>query len=636
VAVTRFEVRSRSPLPGFAYERLDGRLHFSVDPDHEANRAVVDLERAARDPSGRVAFSADLTLLRPTAGGTRRLLVDVVNRGRRTVLRAFNRSAGEAQPGPEIDPGDGYLLDRGWTIAFLGWQWDVIPSDTLLGLEAPVALGPDGRPIQGQVIVQFQPNERERDHLLADRVHQPYPAADPEEPSAVMTVRDWQDGQRAVVPRERWRFAREAPGGPVADDTRVWLEGGFEAGRVYEVTYRTRSCPVVGAGMLAVRDVAPFLKAEGGLEHAFVYGVSQSGRFLRTFLYFGMNADEQGRPAYDGVLPHVAGARRGEFNHRFAQPSVQHTRSFGHLPPFHMDELLRRQRAVGCVPRIVTTNTSAEYWRGDCSLIHTDPAGQRDVEPPPEERIYHFAGTQHGAGALPFGNANPNDGAMGVHSFNVVDYSPLLRAALENLSRWAIEGVDPPPSAFPRLSDGTAVPMASALAPFAAIPGATVPDAALLPRMTSVDLGPDVETGVGRYPAATGQVYPVYVSAVDGDGNEAASLRLPDLTVPLATHAGWNPRHPDTGGVGQIIPMSGSTLPLPGTRAERTSSADPRLAIEERYRDRDDYLARVRAAAERLAAERYVLREDVDLCVALAAERWDAMVRLPTAVGASS
>src|SRR5439155_106177 len=249
------------------------------------------------------------------------------------------------------------------------WQWAVIPSEALLGLEAPQALGPDGQPIQGQVIVQFQPNQAERDHLLADRVHQPYPAADVDESAAVMTVRDWQDGPRTILARERWRFAREETDRLVADDTRVWLEGGFEPGRVYEVTYRTRVCPVVGAGMRA--------------------------------------------------------------------------------------------------------------GRGDCSLIHTvavgeaeGPAGQRDVDPPAEERIYHFAGTQHGAGALPFASANPNDGAMGVHSFNVVDYSPLLRGALENLVRWVVEGVEPPPSAFPRLADRSAVPMAEALRPFAAIPGA--------------------------------------------------------------------------------------------------------------------------------------------------------------------
>ena len=236
MAVTQFEVRARRPVAGFDYERLDGRLHFAVDPAHPANRAIVDLDRAARDAEGRVRFTADLTLLRPREGGSRRLLVDVVNRGRRTVLRAFNRAPGEAQPSAEIDAGDGYLLANGWTVACLGWQWDVIRDGVLLGLDAPDALGPDGRPIDGQVIVQFQPNGPERDHLLADRVHRPYPAADVDDPSAVMTVRDWQDGPRTVVPSGRWRFARKETDRLIADDTRVWIESGFEPGRVYEVT----------------------------------------------------------------------------------------------------------------------------------------------------------------------------------------------------------------------------------------------------------------------------------------------------------------------------------------------------------------------------------------------------------------
>lgn len=624
MAVTSFEIQSRRPVPGWDYERVDGVLRYAVDPRHPANRAVVDLDKAPRNGAGLVEFSGDLVLLRPRGGGSRRLLTDVVNRGRRTVLRAFNRAFREMQPSPEIDAGDGFLLERGWAIAFLGWQWDVVRSDSLLGLEAPQALGADGSPIQGQVAVEFQPNKQQRDNLLADRVHHPYPAADVDDPEAVLTVRDWRDGPRETVPRERWRFARDEGGRPVPDDTRIWLADGFAPGRIYEVIYRTRTCPVVGCSMLAVRDVAPYLREQEGLEHTCVYGVSQSGRFLRTYLYHGMNVDEQGRRAYDGVLPHVAGGRRGQFNHRYAQPSDQHSRSFGHLPPFHMGELLRRQREVGGVPKIISTNTSAEYWRGDGSLVHTDPAGTRDVPPPAEEHIYHFAGTQHTVGALPFTNRNPLDGAMGVHPFNTVDYSPLLRAALDNLARWVIDGVEPPASTFPRITDGTAVPMAEAIAAFRAIPGTSLPDVERLPRLPRVNLGPEADRGIGRYPAELGQAYPVRVAAVDADANEIG-LRLPDLAVPLATYTGWNPRHPDVGGEGQILSMLGSTLPFSVTRAEREASGDPRPSIQERYRDRDDYLARARAAAEQLAAQRYLLPQDVDVCVALAAQRWDAI-----------
>jgi hypothetical protein len=300
--------------------------------------------------------------------------------------------------------------------------------------------------------------------------------------------------------------------------------------------------------------------------------------------------------------------------------------------------LLARQRERGGVPRIFQTNTSAEYWRGDCSLIHTDLAGTRDVEPPAEDRIYLFAGTQHSAGVLPLASVSAVDGARGVHHFNVVDYSPLSRAALTNLDAWAARGVEPPPSAFPRLADGTAVTAGEVLSTFAGFPTATLPSAERLPAVPAMrryDLGPEAARGVGRFPVEAGERYPVFVSAVNVDGNEAAGVRLPDLTVPVASYAGWNPRHPETGGEGQILNMLGSTVPSPATAAERERTSDPRAAITERYRDRDDYLARVRWAAEELVAGRYLLEEDIEVVVQNCAARYDIFAPTPVPTGDS-
>jgi hypothetical protein len=564
----------------------------------------------------------------------------------------FNRAGVEPVPTERIDPGDGFLFRHGWTVAWIGWQWDVIRSLALMGIDAPTALD-GGRPIAGQTMCEFQPNTPSRTQLMANRVHHPYPVADRDDPRAELTVRDWADGPTTLIPRDRWRFARDEGGRPLDDDQHVWLDDGFEPGRYYTLTYRTATCPVVGTGLLAYRDTAAFLRhadasagnpAAGRLDRTVGFGVSQSGRFLRHFLFLGLNVDEAGRRVYDGLLPHVAGGRRGEFNHRFAQPSVQATRSFGHLPPFALDEqvdpetrrrdgLLSRQRAIGGVPKIILTNTSAEYWRGDCSLIHTDSGGAHDVEPPDEARIYHFAGTQHGPGALPL-NDVAADGGRGGHSFNVVDYAPLLRAALANLDGWLASSVAPPPSRFPRLGDGTAVAPARALEPFGAIPGATVPDSTHLIGMPRLDLGPAADDGVGRFPPTPGRPFPTFRPAVDADRNELGGIRLPDLAVPVASYTGWNPRHPSNGGAEQIMAMIGSTFPLAPTAAERERNGDPRPSIAERYRDRADYLARVRAAAERLVAERYLLAEDVDLVVRTAGARYDAFARQPAAVPA--
>jgi hypothetical protein len=205
-----------------------------------------------------------------------------------------------------------------------------------------------------------------------------------------------------------------------------------------------------------------------------------------------------------------------------------------------------------------------------------------------------------------------------------VDYAPLLRAVLVNLDRWVTEGTPPPPSLFPRLADGTAVPGPAVFDAYRAIPGASIPNLNLLPTIGRLDLGPGAARGIGRYPAVAGEQYPHYVSAVDADGNERGGLRMPDVIVPVATYTGWDPRHPTTGGEGQIIPMEGSTFPFAATAEERRRTGDPRLSRAERYRDRDDYLTRVRAAAEELVSRRYLLAEDSDMAVQIAAERWDA------------
>jgi hypothetical protein len=483
---------------------------------------------------------------------------------------------------------------------------------------------------------------RYRHKLLADRIHQPYTAAGLDQPDAILRVRDYPDGPATVIPRDQWQFAHDENGVPVPDDGYIWTAEGFTPGKVYEVIYRTNRCPVVGAGMIAVRDTVSFLRysdaadnpAAGRIDLAVSFGVSQSGRFLRHYLYTGQNVDEAGRQVFDGMLIHVAGARRGEFNHRYAQPSDQHQPSFGHLMPFADDPqtdlitgktagLLDRQRALGGVPKIFYTNTAAEYWRGDTSLMHTDMAGTRDVEPPAESRIYFFASTQHGAGSVPLVNMAPMDEVRARYGFNAVDYTPLIRAALENLDAWITDGTEPPASVFPHFSDGTAITGADAIAAYAMIPGLTLPDPAQLPVIRRVDLGPDAARGIGLFPPVLGERYPDFVAAVDADGNELGGIRLPEVAVPLATCTGWNPRHPETGGAAQILPMQGSTFPFPRTAEERAQTGDPRPAIAERYRDRAEYLSRIREAAMDLVAARYLLAEDVPMALTIAADRYD-------------
>lgn len=622
---------------GGGYERLDGVARFAVDPSAPANATITDLRLAARDGAGRVRFEADFVVLRPAdlARSRRRLLFQVVNRGRQPALPF---SALSAPPPLEIteriEPGDGFLLGRGWSLAWCGWQWDVVRRPGMLGLAAPEALLPEGER-GGQVLVSFQPHVRATHHglwhwpndpppgppALPEYVHAPYRPADLDDPAAVLTVRDRPRGPATEVPRARWRFARQEGGQVVADDTCVWLDGGFEPGRVYEVRYRPRQCPVVGTGLLAVRDFVSCLRRApdglaGPIDHTFAFGVSQSGRFLREFLHAGLNVDEAGRTVFDGVVPHVAGARRGEFNQRYGQPSVQHAPSVGHLPPFTDAGLLERQRRLGGVPRVFTINTSSEYWRSEASLLHI--AGGEDVPPPEEVRTYLFAGCQHGPGVLPPTRTPAmSPWVRPANLLNTVDYTPLLRAALVNLERWVADGVEPPPDAVPRLADGTAVDRADVLARFAAAGAeAALPRPEDLPALRRLDLGERAGEGVVRLPAAAGEPYASLVSSVDADLNEEAGIRLPDLTVPLAAQTGWNPRRAESGGEGQLVDMLGSAVPLPGA------------PLAARYRDRDHYCRLVRAEAERLVRARHLLAEDVERVTARAGAAYDAYTDL--------
>jgi hypothetical protein len=607
MAVERVEGLARSPF-GPGYERLDGVIGFAVDPDHPCNRVITDLDRAPRGADGCVRFEADFVLLEPTQP-IGRLLVFVVNRGRYGLVPfSLPSRPPTAQPSADIDQGDRFLLERGWSVLFCGWQWDVMGREGLLALRAPVA---DVEP--GAMLSRFLPVERHNERLLSHWpldpgaeqltiVHRPYPAL---EGTGRLTVRDSPGAAPIEVPASRWRFS--------PDGERIILESGFQPGCIYELIYRTALTPVVGCGLLAIRDAAAYFGRD--VEATFGFGVSQTGRFLRQFLHDGMNATEDGRAAFDGLLPHVAGARRGEFNHRFAQPSAQHSPGFGHLPPFDTGELVER---AGAPVKVIETNTASEYWRSDCSLTHTQHASVRQ---------YLFSGAMHGSGVPALARSWAIfPGVVAANPLSILNYTPLLRAALTNLEAWVCDGIEPPPSRI--VSDPVA--REDVLEEFAAFPPALVPPPGSLPVLRTVDLGPAADRGIGRWPAVEGTPVTGGVSAVDADGNETEGVRLPEVSVPLATHTGWNPAagnlaSGDTGTPGPPHDMLGSTIPFPRTAAEREASGDARLSNAERYSGRDDYLDRIRDAAERLVAERLLLSGDIELEVDLAGRAWDAL-----------
>ncbi len=655
--VTKMVITSRRPYAGGqefgdvgAYEQIEGQVHFSVDPTHEANEMIADIGLAPRDPDGRVTFSADFRLLAPVdpEKGNRRLLLDVPNRGRPLALKNLNSSP-DAAPGEQQGPGNGFLMRYGYTIVWCGWQHDVPEGPGMLRIRAPEAMV-DGEPVSGKVVVTFQPNSPTRVQYLSDRAHLPYPSNNLEDWDSVLTVQEHEDAPEEVIPRDQWSFARLDGDRRVPDSCNIYMESGFQPGKVYQVIYETTGAPIAGAGLLATRDIAAFLRyaseeegnpCAGSIDAAYSFGVSQSGRFLRHFLYLGLNLDEEGRPVFDGFIPHVAGGKRGEFNHRFAQPSSQASRSTNSLFPFSdedqtdpetglKDGLLSGLTSKGNRPKIMYVNTPSEYWGGHGALLHTEINGERDITPPEWVRIYMLGGTQHAVDGLPLADRDATGEYRAQQLFNCLDYRPLLRAALVNLDRWVTSSEAPPPSACPKLFDGTGVSPESVMETFRSIPGVDFPSP--LRKFTRLNFGPDprVPTVI---PAKVGGAYPRLVSAVDADGNEVSGVPLPFVTAPLATYTGWNMRHRDIGGDGQVLSsggasggtLKGSTIPFPATRKDREAAGDPRVSIEERYASRDDYVAQVKKAAQTLVAQGYALSEDMETFEEQGKELYDAV-----------
>ena len=392
MAVESLHVNTVYPHADSRYEWVEATVNFAVDPELLANERIVDLELAPRDEDGLVRFDADLKLLRPVEGGNGKLMFVVPNRGVPTLAPWLK---------------NGFLLDRGYTIASCGWQWDVQRGSGIMGMTAPQA---DVAP--GFMRLEWRSDSAGDVHPLSFTVPEidslpegaeamftftDYPTADIDDPEATLTVRTSPDAEPTTIPRENWRFT---------DETHLTLDGGFKAFHWYELVYRTTQAPVAGAGLLAIRDIVSHLRSDG-IEHAFAYGVSQAGRLLRQFLTDGLNVDESGMTVFDGVFSEFASASTGEFNHRYAQPAIAQVTGFGNTAPFAASELLARQRELGCVPKTMFINSATEYWYSGGALLHVDPLTGRDLPEDPDVRTYLLASTDH-FGSSKLKNASPD------------------------------------------------------------------------------------------------------------------------------------------------------------------------------------------------------------------------------------
>lgn len=591
-AITGMEVISRVDA-GKDYERVRAKARFAVDPKLPQNQRIVDLQFAPKNEDGLVEFETDIEVLKPrdpkTGNGT--ILLDIVNRGGQT-LGMFSEA---------------FLMEKRFTAVWVGWQWDMAKTGDKIRLYPAIAKG-----LSGLVRAERTIEEPTTTMNLGDRDHQAYPVADPSDPKLTLTVRESAQGKRTTVPREKWKLNSTATG--------IEMASGFEVGKIYEFVYTAKDPAIAGLGPAAVRDFLSFLKYGGPghflladqrqhIKRAIGYGTSQSGRFLRTFLYQGFNEDEKGRKVFDGVWANVAGAGRGSFNHRFAQASRDGhpTMNFFYptdIYPFTDDLLLANVKQA---PKIFYTNGSYEYWGRAASLIHTSADGKKDATLNPDTRIYFIAGSQHGPQSFP-----PVKPATARNLRNSVDYRPIYRALLIDMHEWLKDGTAPPDSSYPRIDQGQLIAVGTLKYPKGA--GAEPPRR--VHGAYKVDYGPEFESKgiVSIEPPRVGDAFPVLIPQVDDDGNEISGVKMPQVAVPLAAYSGWNLREAKFGMPNETYNMVGSTLPF------------SKAKIIEKYGTKEKYLEKATAALDDLIKRRLLLPEERAKLLDDAAKQWDWFV----------
>lgn len=642
--VTAITIKSRAPFANGQsfgtvgpYEEIIGLAAGKIDPNDPRNALITDIGLAPRQPNGKVAYRTTFTIRKPVdmtkSSGV--LFYNIVNRGGRNGPSTWHYGG---------DPGDGFIYKLGQVMLWSGWQGDM-PISTLNpgqeGIDVPVARNPDGSAVTGPVVERFvnvAGNMTTQSLAGAGRMPATLDTTSARLISAASETPAGVKGGVREIASTDFAFAdcrtRLFPGTP--DPTRLCLKSGFDPALLYELVYTAKDPYVLGVGMAAMRDVVSFFRYSaqdaagtanpiaGQVPHVVAMGNSQSGRFAKAFLNLGFNEDHRGRIVWDGLNTRIAGMM-GSFNTRFAEPGdIAELYLPGAEGPLWWGDyedkvrglpkwgLLHRCGASNTCPKITETYGGPEFWysRGTVGIAGT--TGTEDLPLPANVRRYYHAGTPHGGGMGGFNlgttSANPEVLANNPNPEREID-----RALYVALVDWVAKGTAPPPSAYPRVSDGTLVPATSAAMGWPNIPNAPKPDGVVNPVL-DYDYGPeyrynDASGVMTRVPPPIKRVIPTLVPTVDPDGNEIAGLKSVLVRVPLGTYTGWNPI---ASGVlkGRERPLGGGYIPFAKTKAERLASGDPRLSIEERYPNLWAYYSAAAAAAADLVTRRLLLPDD--------------------------
>jgi hypothetical protein len=520
------------------YDRIVARATIAVTPDDPHNTIIVDLDRAPRNAQGQVEAVTDVEILRPTvaANGNRMLFYEVLNRGSKLGLALFNDIPTVTNDLVKAaDAGNGFLMNRGYTVVWSGWQGDIASGGGRMTFMPPVVPGVTGLAREDFV---FDHTDNPASATLS------YPAADIDSAHTKISVRAREADTRAMPAGLSVSF--ETP-------TRISVKrpDGFDAGAIYEFIYTAKDPRVMGLGFAATRDVVSFLRNEtadsngtanplaGRIDRAIGFGLSQSGRYLHDYLYLGFNADEAGRTVFEGLMPHISGGKKTFTNYRFSQPGrspYEHAdmlypgADFPFTYPVITDSItgktdgfLARCLAANNCPKIIKTDSELEFYQQRASLVVTDTKGEA-IAMPDNVRLFLLSNLQH----YSLAQDKSQMAKACAYPTNPLNAGPPVRALLVALNDWIAKGTLPPDSRYPSRADATLVSPASDSVGFPIIPGFTYPSRIAQPTALKSD----------EMPPSKGAAYPVFVPKTDSNGRDIAGVHLPTLEAPAATHMG--------------------------------------------------------------------------------------------------
>ena len=656
--VVSVEITSRQPWAGGqafgqigTYEVLRGTVHYAIDPRSTSARDIADIGFSPVNARGLVEYSGPFVMIRPVdaARGNHTTLVEVANRGRTDMDGVFF----ETEDGLDLMAPDKVqkltdptFFKLGYSLAWVGWQARLEPDQ--FGLQVPVAH------VHSSARATFSGDDMSPGRKTFDLPYNGfYCAHDAKQRKAVLRLlADFHD-PGIVVPRKSWNFS--AVSVEQKNDARcaIVLDKPAAADTYFSLVYEGEDAPVMGLGEAAFRDFATHLKTRniasgindrpGDAAAVLAFGYSQGGRFLRDFVYRGFNTAPDGKRVFDGMLVATAGAGRGSFNHRYALPGeagnsvLSAVRAvdlypFADVPTPDIDGkgkagLLDRAVQYNTVPKIMYIISSSGYWARIASLQQTTTDGKQPVALGADSRLYYFAGVPH---ALKFPGQFTEAGREAAYPYNAnVDLADGMNAQLENLRRWVVDKIAPPPTIAPVL--GSTLVAAKDLK-FPAIPGIRVPTNP--PPLWQLGMGRDyARKGIITEPVHVGAKYPLLVPAVDADGNELGGWRGAMSSVPLGTYTAWNWKLPEFARFGFISGLNGAFIPFARTRGERLAAHDPRLSIEERYGNREGFMEAATASIDNAIAKRFLLpiqREDI---LAKMGRHWDDTMKFDWYLG---